>query len=85
MGVSVVGPQATLLLQPFINLMNVGSVALVAKYVHIASPEVAMLRCQGMVRELPADSVISIGETMTPHPGLGEVAMWTQYYYEGKI
>lgn len=85
LGVSVVGPQATLLLQPFINLMNVGSVSLVAKYVHIASPEVAMLRCQGMVRELLADSVISIGETMTPHPGLGEVAMWTQYYYEGKI
>lgn len=85
LGVSIVGPQATVLLQPFVNLMNVGTVTLCAKHAHIASPEAARLRREGAVRELRPDSVIAVGETMTPHPGLAEVAMWTQYYYEGKI
>ncbi len=85
LGVSIVGPQATVLLQPFVNLMNVGDTVLQAKHADIASPQVARLRADGLVRRLSADSVISIGETMTPHPGLAEVAMWTQYYYEGKI
>ena len=85
LGVSIVGPHATVLLQPFVNLMNVGTVPLCVKHAHIASPAATQLRQEKPVRELRPDSVIAVGETMTPHPGLAEVAMWTQYYYEGKI
>lgn len=82
LGVHVIGPQASVLFQPYVNLMNVGKTPLVAINEEIASPEVKALRAKKPVRNLVPNSVISVGETMTAHPSLTEVVMWTQVYYE---
>ena len=37
---------------------------------------------KGITREMDPKSVITVGETMSPHPSLIEVIMWTQAYYE---
>jgi dihydrolipoamide dehydrogenase len=84
LGMHIIGPQASILIQPFINLMNAGKTELQAVHEDIASPTVIRLRAEKLTRNLDPHSVISIGETMTPHPSLAEVAMWTQYYYENK-
>lgn len=82
LGVHVIGPQASILFQPYVNLMNSGDTPLVAINEEIASDTVKALREQKLVRHLDPKSVISIGETMTAHPALSEVIMWTQVYYE---
>ena len=84
LGIHAIGPQASVLTQPFVNLMNAGETKLKPVNEHIASATVRRLRAAGLTRTLDPHSVISIGETMTPHPGLTEVIMWTQYYYEGR-
>lgn len=84
LGVHIIGMQASILLQPFINLMNAGPTELKPVEEEIASPTVRKLREQKIVREMDPNSIITIGETMTPHPSLSELAMWTRYYYEGK-
>lgn len=85
LGAHIIGPEASILVQPFINLMNSGETPLVPIHEDIGSATVQKLRKEGLVRTLDPHSVISIGETMTPHPSLSEVTMWTQYYYEGKV
>ncbi len=82
LGMHIIGPQASVLLQPFVNLLNSGDVPLQAINEHIASPEVASIRAKKPVRYLDPHNVLSIGETMTPHPSLTEVTMWTKYYFE---
>ena len=84
LGVHIIGPQASILLQPFINLMNAGETRITPLNEDIGSDIVRKLRVSGLARNLDPHSVISVGETMAPHPSLAEVAMWTQYYFEGK-
>ena len=84
LGVHVIGAQASLLIQPFINMLNLGTVTLKPINEAIGSETVQELRKSGLTRTLDPHSVISVGETMTPHPSLAEVIMWTQYYFEGK-
>ncbi len=84
LGVHVIGPQASVLFQPYVNLLNVGETPLVAINEEIASPEVKKLREKNISRYLDPKSVISVGETMTAHPSLTEVIMWTQVYYENR-
>lgn len=84
LGIHIVGPQASILIQPFVNLMNVGETRLTPINDHIASPTVKHLRASRMTRYLNPRSVVSVGETMTPHPSLSEVIMWIQYYFENK-
>ena len=84
LGVHVIGAQASLLIQPFINMMNMGTVTIKAINKEIASETAQELRNIRLTRTLDPHSVISVGETMTPHPSLAEVIMWTQYYFEGK-
>ena len=45
---------------------------------------VQALRAKPLTRTLNPKSVYTFSETMTPHPSLSEVVMWTRYYYEGK-
>ncbi len=85
LGVHIIGPEASILIQPFINLMNAGETPLIPVNEDIASLTVQQLRKSGIIRILDPHSILSIGETMTPHPSLSEVTMWTQYYYEGKV
>ncbi|HIU64957.1 MAG TPA: FAD-dependent oxidoreductase [Candidatus Avacidaminococcus intestinavium] len=80
LGVHIIGHEAALLLQPFINLMNAGEVQLKPINEEIASEPVKELRKQEITRYLDPHKVQSISETMTPHPSLAEVAMWVQYY-----
>ncbi|MGL5207285.1 MAG: dihydrolipoyl dehydrogenase family protein [Acidaminococcaceae bacterium] len=84
LGVHVIGAQASLLIQPFVSMMNMGTVTVKAVNQEIASETVRELRDICLTRTLDSQSVISVGETMTPHPSLAEVIMWTQYYFEGK-
>jgi mycothione reductase len=83
LGIHLIGPQASILLQPFINLMNAGETKLTPINEHIASKAVKELRASRMTRYLDPHSVKSIGETMTPHPSLSEVIMWVEYYLKG--
>ncbi len=82
LGIHVVGPQASILFQPFVNLMNCGDTPLVPVHEDIGSALTKELRAKGLVRHMDPHSVITVGETMTPHPSLSEVIMWTQNYYE---
>lgn len=84
LGIHIIGPQASILLQPFVNLMNAGETILAPINEHIASTAVKKLRATRMTRYLNPRSVRSIGETMTPHPSLSEVIMWIEAYLEEK-
>ena len=50
----------------------------------IASETAKKLRALPLTRTLAPRSVYTFSETMTPHPSLSEVVMWTRYYYEKK-
>ncbi|WP_110953987.1 dihydrolipoyl dehydrogenase family protein [Anaerosinus massiliensis] len=82
LGMHIIGPHASILLQPFINLMNAGKTILTPTNEDIASATVKRLRATKLTRTLNPNSIISITETMTPHPSLSEVVMWIQYYLE---
>lgn len=82
LGMHIIGPHASILLQPFINLMNAGKTILTPTNEDIASDTVKRLRATKLTRTLNPNSIISITETMTPHPSLSEVVMWIQYYLE---
>ena len=84
LGMHVVGPQASILFQPYVNLMNSGVTPLTAINEEIASERTKRLREKGITREMDPRSVITVGETMSPHPSLVEVIMWTQVYYENR-
>ena len=84
LGAHIVGPQASILFQPYVHLMNSGEVKLVPVHEEIGSDTTKELRAQGLTRYLDPQSVISIGEAMAPHPTLSEVSMWTQVFYEKK-
>ena len=82
LGMHVTGPQASILFQPYVNLMNSGVTPLTAINEEIASERTKRLREKGITRKMDPKSVITVGETMSPHPSLVEVIMWTQAYYE---
>jgi len=83
LGIHIIGPQSSILLQPFVNLMNVGETKITPINDRIASTIVQELRESRIIRNLDPRSVLSVGETMTPHPSLSEVIMWIQYYFKG--
>ncbi len=84
LGVHVIGPQASILFQPYVNLLNSGDTPLTPINEEIGSPLTKQLRSEGLVRKMDPHSVITVGETMTPHPTLSEIVMWTQVYYENR-
>ena len=84
LGAHIVGPEASILIQPFINNLMSGTHVVHPVHEDIASPTVQALRAKPLTRTLNPKSVYTFSETMTPHPSLSEVVMWTRYYYEGK-
>ena len=84
LGIHIIGPQASILIQPYVNLMSAGKESIVPLHEEISSPDVAKLRAENYTRYLDPHSVMTVSESMTPHPALSEVAMWTRYYYEQK-
>lgn len=84
LGAHIIGQEASVLLQPFINLLSCGPQTIVPIQTTIASPTAARLRRLPLTRTLDPKSVYTLSETMTPHPSLSEITMWTRYYYEKK-
>lgn len=84
LGAHIIGQEASVLLQPFINLLSCGPQNIVPIQPTIASPTAARLRRLPLTRTLDPKSVYTLSETMTPHPSLSEITMWTRYYYEKK-
>lgn len=84
LGAHIVGHEASILIQPFINLLMCGEHTVKPVNEDIASETVKKLRQLPLKRYLNPRSVYTLSETMTPHPSLSEVTMWTRYYYEKK-
>lgn len=84
LGAHIIGQEASILLQPFINLLSCGPQTIVPIQPAIASPTAAHLRKLPLTRNTDPKSVYTLSETMTPHPSLSEITMWTRYYYEKK-
>ena len=81
LGVHIAGPQAAILLQPYVYLMNAGSSCERRKGKLQGSPitEGRMFRMSRKSREegcLDADSTDAIDHAMIIHPALSEVAGW---------
>lgn len=84
LGAHIVGPEASILIQPFVNALMGGTRTLRPLHDDIASPTVRALRAKPLTRTLSPRSIDAFNETMTPHPSLSELVMWTRYYYDGK-
>ncbi|MGN0950920.1 MAG: dihydrolipoyl dehydrogenase family protein [Mitsuokella sp.] len=84
LGAHIVGHEASILIQPFINLLMCGKHTIKPISGDIASETAKKLRALPLTRDLDPRSVYTLGESMTPHPSLSEVTMWTRYYYEKK-
>ncbi|MDO4281617.1 MAG: NAD(P)/FAD-dependent oxidoreductase [Peptococcaceae bacterium] len=82
LGVHAVGPFASTLIQPFLNLMNAGQTPLVPLNEDIASKETKHLRAIDLSRTLDPHKAQTVRETMVPHPSLSEVGIWTYYPLE---
>lgn len=79
LGAQAIGPFASTLIQPFINLMNAGPVPAMMRNEDIASEEVKALRAKGLSHELSPHKESTVRQTMVPHPSLSEVGIWTYY------
>ena len=84
LGAHIVGPEASILIQPFVDALMAGSHTIHPIHEDIASETAKKLRALPLTRTLAPRSVYTFSETMTPHPSLSEVVMWTRYYYEKK-
>lgn len=80
LGAHIIGPEASVLIQPFINLMSAGENKIKPVNPEVGSPITKQLREKGLTRYLNPQYVQAINETMVPHPALQEATMWTQYY-----
>lgn len=82
LGFHAIGPEAAMLIQPYINLMNAGKTSLVPIHEEIGFALTKKLRAQKPERELNPQLLNSVRETMVPHPSLSEVGIWTYYYLD---
>lgn len=82
LGIHVIGPYASALIQPFLNLMNAGKTTLKPVNEAIASEETQSLRNLPLVRNLRPHEERTVRETMVSHPSLAEVSIWTYYGFE---
>ena len=70
LGAHIIGPEASILIQPFIDLMNSGTHVIAPLHPEIASETVKHLRAMPLTRILDPHNVRTLNETMTPHPSL---------------
>lgn len=82
LGIHIIGPQASVLLQPYVFLLSAGTVPLKMINEHIASETTAEYRRSLTSTYLDPASVRLQDEAMVPHPALSEVAAWTTAYLE---
>lgn len=83
LGMHIIGPQASVLLQPYVFLLSAGKVPLKAIHHDIQSEEVKGYRESIKETVLDPASVRLQDEAMVPHPALTEVAAWVTAFLEG--
>lgn len=76
LGVQIVGPEASVLVQLYVNLMNSGYYKYEIIEPEIASEETKLERIEFTERYLDPRTPDSVNYTMTIHPALTEVATW---------
>lgn len=80
LGVQIIGYESSLLMQPYVELMNSGNSKLEIIDEEIASEKTKKLREKNIERYLKPNTLRTTNETMVPHPSLNEVSMWTKYF-----
>lgn len=80
LGAHIIGSEASLLIQPYASLLASGDIEHRIYFPEIGSEETMKLRKDKYVRFLDPQKITSITESITAHPALTEVAMWTQYF-----
>lgn len=81
-GIHVIGPQASVLIQPYVFLMSAGDVPLTVINERISSTDSRHYRETIQSTYLDPASVRLQDEAMVPHPALSEVAAWATAYLE---
>lgn len=76
LGVQIVGPEAAILIQPYVNLINAGEYKFKILEPEIASPETERERKEFKARYLDPRIPDAVNYTMTIHPALSEVSTW---------
>lgn len=76
LGVQIVGPEASVLVQPYVNLINSGALKYDVIEPTIGSQETMKERKNIKERFLDPRTVDAPNYTMTIHPALTEVSMW---------
>lgn len=82
LGIHIIGPQASVLIQSFLSLMNAGEQILTPINEEIGSEITKQLRREYLTRYLSPGNLNTVRETMVPHPTLAEVPVWTFYHVE---
>lgn len=80
LGAHIVGKEASLLIQPYVTMLTTGEIEHVIYEAEIGSEQTMRMRARKYSRYLDPQKVTSITESITAHPALTEVAMWTQYF-----
>lgn len=84
LGAHGIGKDASIMIQPYLNLMNAGRHSLEPINEEIGSERTKRLRREGLKRKLKPHSFDTVRETMVPHPTLAEIPIWTKYYMKDK-
>lgn len=84
LGAHGIGKNASIMIQPYLNLMNSGKHYLEPINEEIASEDTKYLRSIGLKRKLKPHRLDTIRETMVPHPTLAEIPIWTYYHMKDK-
>lgn len=84
LGIHAIGPEAAVLIQPFLNLMSAGETPHQTIHEEIGSALTQELRKKGLVRAMDPRLLTTVRESLVPHPSLSEVGIWTFYHLEDK-
>ncbi|NJP39795.1 NAD(P)/FAD-dependent oxidoreductase [Oscillospiraceae bacterium HV4-5-C5C] len=80
LGVHIIGHEAALLLQPFVDLMYAGPQPFEPQHPDLGSADTKAWRAAGPERQLPPASLQLLDESIVPHPTLNEAAAWVSAY-----
>lgn len=79
LGIHIIAPFASALIQPFVNMLNARETTLSPLNEDIASEEVKRLRALPLTRDMDPHRERTVRETMVAHPSLAELPIWTYY------
>lgn len=82
LGMHIVGPMASILIQPYLLSMNGGRQKISKINEDIEHRMSKKAREQNLEREMISGKLRTVRETMVPHPTLSEVSAWTYYHME---